>query len=230
MLWHPWFPPTCNRCDGDHASSQCPHFLADRDADEDAWLHYGNVPEASQADGNNIFLRDATVLRQPGDGHCLFHSLGAGLQDFGETISGESLRRDITQFLFTHADESYGGNTWTQWIHKDSQMSVGDYCALMLGTRHWGGNLEIAAFTVMHNINVHVFVESGNEFRRTSCVHCPTDTDRKLCVLYVSNAHYDLLTNGVLHEEAFGNHNDANDLRRARRSKQETNEKRSNCL
>ena len=63
VLWHPWFPPTCNRCDGDHHGSQCPHFLADRDADEDAWLHYGNVPEASQADGNNIFPSLLALLK-----------------------------------------------------------------------------------------------------------------------------------------------------------------------
>ena len=109
IVLQPWFPPRCDRCDGNHLAAQCPHFPLARPIDiEDSWTHYNNAPAPSPDDGNNICLRGAKVLRQPGDGHCLFHSLGTGLQKFGYSIGGETLRRDIMHLLITHATDAYG--------------------------------------------------------------------------------------------------------------------------
>ena len=125
----------CQKCDGDHSTSHCPHFARARETDQDAWTHFGNVPALAPEDGNNVFLRGATVLRQPGDGHCLFHSLGTGLQQFGQKMVATILRRETCHFLRTHAEEMYGdsNNTWTTWVQKDSGYSVNAYCREILG-------------------------------------------------------------------------------------------------
>ena len=92
-------------------------------------MHYNNPPEASAEDGNNVIQRNATVVRQPGDGHCLFHSLGAGLQSFGAGVLGTKLRRDISHFLIANADQTYGGaNTWRQWIHHEAGSTLDTHC------------------------------------------------------------------------------------------------------
>ena len=80
----PRFPPRCGRCDGPHCTEQCPHYAETRPDHPDACMHHGNAPPEALADGNDMILRDAVVVRQPGDGACLFHSLGAGLEAFGE--------------------------------------------------------------------------------------------------------------------------------------------------
>ena len=141
----PWFPPECDRCGQQHSSEECPHFPLPRSLDRDAWMHFGNVPEVSVDDGNNIVLRGATVLAQPADGHCLFHSLSSALQTFGIRVSGLTLRCEICAFLIAQADATYGdSNTWKQWILHEAETTVEKYCASMRHRSDRGGNLTSA--------------------------------------------------------------------------------------
>ena len=67
----------CDRCDGDHETSECPYFQKERDDHPDALQR---TPRCANMglDGGNAFLQLADVVPQPGDGSCLFHALGDG--------------------------------------------------------------------------------------------------------------------------------------------------------
>ena len=79
----------CDACDGEHKTTECPVFKGKaRDKHKDA--QKGKGPSIGKP-GGNFVLRTARVVRQPGDGSCLFHSMSYGL---GGT-SASSLRRGI---------------------------------------------------------------------------------------------------------------------------------------
>lgn len=67
----------CDKCDGKHETSQCPHYKTKRgshpDEQKNFYLKLGGV---SKLPGQT--LRSARVVRQPGDGSCLFHSMSYG--------------------------------------------------------------------------------------------------------------------------------------------------------
>ena len=122
----------CGRCDGPHISADCPHYRKARPEHKDARRHYGNVPAPMMSDDSNWILRGALSLRQPGDGHCLFHSLGAGLEAFGSGEPGLMLRREICEFLLAHGNEMYGEtNTWHEWVRYESGTALAQYCDAM---------------------------------------------------------------------------------------------------
>ena len=195
----PWFPPSCSRCGGNHSDEQCPHYSAPKDTHNDAWMHYDNPPAASPDAGNNLVLRGARICKQPGDGHCLFHSLGIGLQVHGKGMSAISLRQEICDFFCTHANEVYGeSNTWRQWIEKEAGVGVTSYCSRMRASNDWGGNLEIAACSVLKKVNIHVYRILHGELRRTTCVTSPVHTEQTIQVLYTGMSHYDLLEGGCI--------------------------------
>lgn len=197
----PWFPLACHRCgESNHNADNCPHFPQERDLNVDAWSHFHNAPALEEGAGDNMHLVGALIERQPGDGHCLFHSLAAGLCDIGEQSTGENLREELAEWLWTHEHIEVAGNTFAEWIHHDSQMTVHEYCAMMSCTRECGGGIEIKAFTILKEVNVDVYERGANSFHRIACVTCPSASDRTISVLYVSRCHYDLLRGGVMTE------------------------------
>jgi hypothetical protein len=66
-------PPTCDKCDGKHATDACPYFKKAREEHADA--KQGKRSLFGSHKGPQEVLHAATVVRQPGDGSCLFHSL-----------------------------------------------------------------------------------------------------------------------------------------------------------
>lgn len=94
----------CDRCDGKHATDLCPHFPKPRDTSHpDALpsrhrkklLH--NNAFTSSLPGEVYSSSDLLIVRQPGDGSCLFHSLAYGLND--NASSASSLRSLIADFI-----------------------------------------------------------------------------------------------------------------------------------
>ena len=117
----------CARCDQNgHIAEHCPHFVEERIEHQDGWTHFENAPPREADDGNNCILRDAVELPQPGDGHCLFHSLAGGLSFFDVDTTGPALRVELANWLRSHATVSVAGNTFGQWILHDTGKSVSD--------------------------------------------------------------------------------------------------------
>lgn len=184
---------TCDKCDGKHTTDQCPHFRNDREKHKDAWVNYGRRggPLQMGNSGGNFVLKSARVVRQPGDGSCLFHSLAHGLPP---PSSASGLRREIAGFVQQNPDIKIAGDTLEEWVRWDQNSNVSDY-AKRMAVSGWGGGIEMAACSLLKNVNIHVYESEkrrNNEFRRISCFDSP-NAARTIHVLYQGGVHYDAL-------------------------------------
>mmetsp|Transcript_25846 Transcript_25846/g.74471 ORF Transcript_25846/g.74471 Transcript_25846/m.74471 type:complete len:384 (+) Transcript_25846:209-1360(+) len=191
---------TCDKCDGKHPSDRCPHFHKDREKHKDAWVNYGRKgnPHQMGASGGNFVLRSARVIRQPGDGSCLFHSLCHGLRSCSTVgCRADALRRELAQFLQRNPSLQIAGDTLEEWVRWDSNSTVADY-ARRMAISGWGGGIEMACCSVLKSVNVHVYENvgrgSGSEFKRISCFDAPNGASKTtIHVLYQGGVHYDAL-------------------------------------
>jgi hypothetical protein len=187
----------CDKCDGKHPTDRCPHFKKERDNHPDA-RRASEKKLLGMASGPVEILKSslARVVRQPGDGSCLFHSMAHGLRDGS---SASSLRRDICNFINEHPTLEIADSPLKEWILWDSGTSVSDYCAKMKSQGVWGGGVEMAAASHLKGVNVYVYQQSGGGYKRISCFEGPGGaSSRAVRVLYGGGVHYDALelTNG----------------------------------
>ena len=187
----------CDKCDGKHPTDRCPHFKKERDSHPDA-RRASEKKLLGMASGPVEVLKSslARVVRQPGDGSCLFHSMAHGLRDGS---SASSLRRDICNFINEHPTLEIADSPLKEWILWDSGTSVSDYCAKMKSQGVWGGGVEMAAASHLKGVNVYVYQQSGGGYKRISCFEGPGGaSSRAVRVLYGGGVHYDALelTNG----------------------------------
>eukprot|EP00928_Gymnodinium_smaydae_P024667 TRINITY_DN19895_c0_g1_i1.p1 TRINITY_DN19895_c0_g1~~TRINITY_DN19895_c0_g1_i1.p1 ORF type:complete len:539 (+),score=51.43 TRINITY_DN19895_c0_g1_i1:94-1710(+) len=184
----------CDKCDGPHPTDSCPHFKKKREDHKDAWANYGkNHPANLGGSGGNFVLRGARVVRQPGDGSCLFHSLCHGLNKIGERSHATQLRHDIARFIQRYPKLEIAGDTLEEWVNWDANTSVTNYAQRMAAGRAWGGGIEIAACALLKKTNIHVYENRNGEFKRISCFNSPHPTNRLVHILYQGGVHYDAL-------------------------------------
>mmetsp|Transcript_4373 Transcript_4373/g.10579 ORF Transcript_4373/g.10579 Transcript_4373/m.10579 type:complete len:470 (+) Transcript_4373:44-1453(+) len=188
----------CDKCDGPHPTDSCPHFKKTRENHKDAWVNYGRKhPLSMGKGGGKVIVRNAYTVRQPGDGSCLFHSLCFGLnggrQANGSGLRAEQLRRQLMAFIEQNPTLQISGDTLEEWIKWDSQASVIAYTRRM-AVSGWGGGIEMAACSISHKVNVHVYESRGpSSFERISCFDCPEPTKRTIHVLYQGGMHFDAM-------------------------------------
>ena len=84
---------TCDRCDSPaHATLACPHYRRAREDHPDARRHH----RCATAPGERQVVRtDLRVVRQPGDGSCMFHSFG----HFVPGLDAAKLRRGVCRWI-----------------------------------------------------------------------------------------------------------------------------------
>jgi hypothetical protein len=177
----------CDKCDGKHETSKCPHFKKDRGDHPDAQKNfYKKLGGTSTLPG--AVIRNGRVARQPGDGSCLFHSMSFGLRD---GTSASSLRRDICSFLSKNPNLKIADTPLSDWIKWDSGGSVSSYTSRMSGSA-WGGGIEMAAVSMMKGVNVHVYERSARGFTRISAFDYPDNAEgrKTIRVLYCGGVHY----------------------------------------
>lgn len=180
----------CDKCDGAHETDDCPHFKKPREKHKDAWSMLGKKIMRSAKDDEAVpIVKSARVIRQPGDGSCLFHSLNYGLN--GDSSGGRQVRSDICQFLADNPDMEFGDNTFQEWVQYESGSNVRSYVRDMAGSS-WGGAIEMAAFSKMHNVNVHVYETCSKGYTRISAFE-DAGARKNVNVLYRGRAHYDAL-------------------------------------
>ena len=185
----------CDKCDGDHDTDACPHYPRARDEHPDATRRTALGGMGGNA--GKFTLRNARVVRQPGDGDCLYHSLAHGLGARG--CSASVLRRELAAWVAAHGDERIADTPLSDWVRWDSGLSCGDY-AVRMAVSGWGGGVEMAAFARLKRTNVHVYERRTGllpGFKRISCFDAPAAPDAPLAktvhVLYGGGVHYDLL-------------------------------------
>ena len=129
----------CDKCDGPHATEDCPFFKGDRDDHPDA---RNRAPhEGLGSDGGRAVLRQARVVRQPGDGSCLFHSLAHGLRDARVAdYDHRRLRQALMDWLARHEDLKIADTPVRDWVLWDANQAVPAYVGRMrIGG--WGGGM-----------------------------------------------------------------------------------------
>ena len=189
----PPVPPVCDKCGGDHATRHCPHFKNDRENHKDALENYGRGPpaHAKASTGDYFLLHSATVVRQPGDGSCLYHGLQYGLRKIGKaSADSQRLRRELASFLLVNSALTQSGDTlreWVEWEHPG--VSLEQYVN-RIARSGWGGAVELACCALSRGVNVHVYhrLPSGS-FERVSCFDVD-DASHTVHMLFVGGMHY----------------------------------------
>ena len=189
----------CDKCDGVHATIACPHFRKSRDAHPDAQKGAGGGL-GGLGGGVPLRLRRGRVAGQPGDGSCLFHSLRFGLQKGGAACARSgggvpstwALRRELAEWVASHAQRKIAETPLAMWVKWDSGQSAQTYAARM-ARGGWGGGIEMAACAHLWRINVWVYEVKSAGFERISCFDAPGRTagTHTVHVLYRGGVHYD---------------------------------------
>ena len=178
----------CDRCDGKHLTENCPYFRKERESHPDGQKNfYKKLGSESTLEG--ALLRRAQVIRQPGDGSCLFHSMAYGIGG-----DGASMRSQICSFIKQHPNFKINATPLSDWIKWDSGSSCGEY-ARRMSRGSWGGGIEMAVCSHIFDVNVHVYEKSSFGFRRISAFDHPDAAASKkiVRVIYQGGVHYDAL-------------------------------------
>jgi len=157
---------TCDKCDGPHLTDSCPIYRKKKEDHPDAWRNFGRkTPLEMGKGGGNFKLRSARVVRQPGDGSCLFHSMAYGIPG----TSAGALRRDIASFIKANPNLEIAETPMKDWVKWDSGCTVAQYASRM-AVSGWGGGIEMAACSHLKRVNVHVYERgSFGSYKRISC-------------------------------------------------------------
>ena len=140
-------------------------------------------------DGGGKIVRTGRVVRQPGDGNCLFHSMSYGLRD-GSTA--RSLRAEIMSFIRANPTLEISETPLRDWVKWDAGgASVSSYTAKM-AAGGWGGGIEMAAAARLKRVNVEVYECCTAGFRRISVFDAPAARG-VVRVVYRGGVHYDAL-------------------------------------
>jgi len=136
------------------------------------------------------------VHETPPDGSCLFHGLAQGLALAGATKAhtAASLRKDVCNFMERRPNAIISGKPLQEWILWESGKNHVDYATRMRSEDTWGGPIEIAVFSVIQGVIVHVYIEvAAGSYQRM----CNFDDAGKFANSTVSlvfkPGHYDLL-------------------------------------
>mmetsp|Transcript_15709 Transcript_15709/g.15847 ORF Transcript_15709/g.15847 Transcript_15709/m.15847 type:complete len:332 (-) Transcript_15709:267-1262(-) len=181
--------PCCDKCDGKHQTDECPYYKKQRDNHPDAQKGDRSLGGTSMLPGS--YYPHARIVKQPGDGSCLFHSLSYGLRDGS---AAHVLRNEICNFIERNPDAQISETPLKDWVRWDSGVSVGDY-ARRMARGAWGGGIEMASVSKLKRVNVHVYERCSSGFKRISAFDHPDspETRKTIRVLYCGGVHYDAL-------------------------------------
>mmetsp|Transcript_49325 Transcript_49325/g.104917 ORF Transcript_49325/g.104917 Transcript_49325/m.104917 type:complete len:735 (-) Transcript_49325:268-2472(-) len=145
----------------------------------------GLAPEPSRP----LAPSTAKVVRQPGDGNCLFHSMAYGLG----SCNASALRTQICAFMESHPSLLIAGTPLSEWIQMLAGSEVHTYAKKMAKGAQWGGAPEIACCAHLKKVNIHVYEQRRKaEYELTVPFDIPGST-KTVNVLYVGGVHYDAL-------------------------------------
>ena len=176
----------CDKCDGKHETDDCPHYKKKRELHPDAQKSSKHLGGASSLPGG--LLKSARVVRQPGDGSCLFHSISYGLHDGS---SANTLRNEICQFIIKNPNFKISDTPLSDWVKWDSGSNCRDYASRM-SRGAWGGGIEMSVAAHIKGVNLHVYEQCRVGYKRISAFDHPTSPENRpiVRVLYCGGVHY----------------------------------------
>lgn len=183
----------CDKCDGKHLTDECPYYKKSReshpDAQKNAYIKLGGTSSLPGATLNG----NMKVIRQPGDGSCLFHSMSYGLKDGS---NANSLRAEICKFISNNPSFKICDTPLSDWVRWDSESNCADY-ARRMSRGSWGGGIEMACVSRIKSCNIHVYEKSflSGGYKRISAFDYPDEPQKRNCikVLYQGGVHYDAI-------------------------------------
>jgi hypothetical protein len=123
-----------------------------------------------------VYVQNAQVVRQPRDGHSIFHALNTATGHRGSVLQ---LRQDLVGFTRMNFNMQVHGHSLEKWINWECLcrfisalfcihcvrlhvlmtrlLSVEEYAKKMLTDGAWGGGIELFCFSVSRQMNVHVY-------------------------------------------------------------------------
>jgi hypothetical protein len=141
-----------------------------------------------------LSIKHTAVRHQPGDGHCLYHSLS-----FGTTRNANQLRSQIALFQQQNPEALRFGTkcTYRQTAFDERSKDLKSYCQEMANSRLllYGGTFEIDAYSKMESVRVIVYKRERQIFKPWA-LYEPAGEARGVQHLLYSSAgdgHYDVL-------------------------------------
>lgn len=124
----------------------------------------------------------------PGDGNCLFHSLGAAFK-----LKQKDIRIAIALYLDRNRKEKINGLTLEEWLLLEKDMKLDDYCKILRMDGVWGGNMEINIVKKMFKVNIFVLMKDVIKKRYKMVSSYVFDNNAKNIFLIYDGAHYNYL-------------------------------------
>jgi hypothetical protein len=184
---------TCDKCDGDHATSDCVHYPLPREEHADAHTNHGKQVPAPE----DITLPlTMLIIPQPGDGSCLFHAMAYIInKHLAHDLQGEMLRQQVADHIERDMHAQLDGCTIAQWIEAmhEEDITPSNYVTLLRQGLH-GGTLEMRVAAHMFGVQFMVF---RKEPTRYSCIAVLDPGSMKIGHLWLHGekqaSHYDVL-------------------------------------
>lgn len=186
----------CDKCDGKHETENCPYFKKKREDHPDAQRRSAkDMGGTSTLPG--AFVRNGRVVRQPGDGSCLFHSMSYGLRG---GYNATRLRSEICTFIQNNPNFQISDTPLKDWVKWDSNGATVQEYARKMSRGSWGGGIEMACASNIFQCNVHVYERYGTGYKRISAFDCADrpETRTTIRVLYGGGVHYGTLAFSAL--------------------------------
>ena len=153
----------CDRCDGPHPSTECPAFRWGRHDHPDAQCM--PIEERPQITPAAAPIEAAgALIKQPGDGSCLYRSLICGECRLGRRSCGVvNLREQLAAWVKRNGSTRFYGQSVEQWMQAElgSSMTVKEY-AKRQSRGGWGGSIEYLAFVISKKTTVWVWIPIGH--------------------------------------------------------------------
>jgi len=124
----------------------------------------------------------------PGDGNCLFHSMGMA---FG--IPQGDLRLSIARYLENHKREKINGMPLEEWLVLEKEMPFENYCKLIRMDGIWGGNMEINIVKKMFKVNIFVLMKDVLKQKYNMVSSYIFDNNARNIFLIYDGVHYNYL-------------------------------------
>ena len=123
----------------------------------------------------------------PGDGSCLFHSVGHHLNK-----SAHKIREEVVEWYRKHLDDTkVSGLSIREWLQHEAG-SAEEYIRQMERHGAWGGGTEMSTLTIMHpELSFHVCsrLGDGDLYERIAVIG---DGPKEVWITW-SGSHYDAL-------------------------------------
>jgi len=124
----------------------------------------------------------------PGDGNCLFYSLGLAFN-----LKQHQLRTSIAQYLETNRKTKINSLSLEEWLLLEKDMPISQYCQLIRQNGIWGGNMEINITSKLFKVNIFVLSKDVLKKRYKIVSTYVYDNNARNIFLTYDEAHYNYL-------------------------------------